>query len=133
MEVSLIILILKFHNVNRKVFTRMVMLSKKREVVVYCRSSSFASVLLGTVAAPHNSFRLAIRYDVFVAVVKQHFTAFRRLSKHQLLLAQLLAADDFLQDLRDVCNCVEKDKLKLELWMESKFYVMNDCYKVEFD
>lgn len=86
----------------------MVMLSKKREVVVYCRGSSLASVLLGTVAAPHNSFRLAIRYDVFVAVVKQHFTAFRRLSKHQLLLTQLLAADDFLQDLRDVCNCVGK-------------------------
>lgn len=85
------------------------MLTEQRDVVVNRGRSCLAAVLLRAVASPNDSFRLAVGNHVLVAVVQEHFAPFRRLGEDQLLLAELLAADDFLQDLRDMRHCGKEE------------------------
>lgn len=87
------------------------MLTKQSKVILNRRSASLTSVLLSAVASPNDSLGLPIRNDVLVSIVQEHLAAFRRLSKDQFFLTQLLTADNFLQNLRDVSDCEEEKSI----------------------
>lgn len=106
----ILIRVFQFNDLNREVFAWMIVFSQQWEVVVDGGRSGLAAVLLRAIASPNNPLRLAIRNHVFVSIMQQHFAALRRLSKDELLLAQLLTAHDFLQDLWYACRYGKKQK-----------------------
>lgn len=131
LKLSLILIgVFQFHNLDREIFPRMIVGAQKVEVIVDRGRSRFTSVLLRAVAAPNDAFRLAVGNHVLVAVVQQHLATFRRLSEYEFLLAEFLAAHDFLEDLRDVSDCREEKENLLVLCLNFEFqFVMKSTAK----
>lgn len=113
----ILIRVFQFNDLNREVFSWMIVFSQQWEVIVNGGRSRLAAVLLRAIASPNNPLRLAIRNHVFVSIMQQHFAALWWLSKDKLLLAQLLTAHDFLQDLWDASRCMEKQEDRLISFM----------------
>lgn len=74
------------------------MLLRQSEAVVLRDGARLAAKFLSAVALPIDPVSFAAGNFVLVAVVNQHFFSLRRLCENQLLLAQLSAADNFLDD-----------------------------------
>lgn len=72
----------------------MVVFAQLNEVVANGGSPGFAAKFRRAVASPDRLLGLAIRDHVLVTIVKENLASLRRLSKDELLLAELLAAND---------------------------------------
>jgi hypothetical protein len=88
-----------FKNFDWEIFSRMVVLSQQFKVFPNCRSTSLASELARRVAAPNVFLVFPVDQDILVTALDEHRSSFRRLSKNQLFLINLAAANHFFVNL----------------------------------